>query len=735
MTKEKVINRAPAKTVEEREARSREVEARRRAYINKKSAEYSAAGRDIGSVPATANKARRRKAEGSFLAFCDTYFKSLFSIPFSPSHHLVIEAIETTAMKGGLQAIAMPRASGKSTLCEVGAIWSILCGHRRFVMLIGATETAAREQLENIKAELEHNELLQKDFPEALFPIAALEGINKRCQGQTANGGERTSITWTANEISLPTVKGSKIAGATIRVAGITGRVRGTKKTTADGKSLRPDYVLLDDIQTEESSKSTMQCHERLKIINSAVLGLSGARTKISAVMPCTVITQGDVADEILDRKKYPAWRGIRVKMLGKEPSDTAMWDRYEDILKDSLRRKGDISEATEFYIANRKTLDAGAEVYWEHRFNPDEASALQHAMNLRIRDLRSFSSEYQNTPLAEDYGITDRQILKEDLADKRNGLKAKEIPRECDRLVMYVDIQKEVLFYTVVAGDELFTSALIEYGTFPDQKTGIFDLNSLRQTISGLYSGSVEGNAYRALKDFVDGKMREEYVREDGARMRIERCLIDANWGESTESVYAYCQGSDFSAMLLPSHGRGITAAQCPVSRYRRKKGERIMHDCVLTYGGTARRHVNIDTNSWKSFFQARLVTPVGEKGSFTVYGGPRTNHELLADHLTSEFFIVTSGQGRTIKEWKLRPNRQRNDWFDCAVGCMVALHLTGCRLPEWEDGAGIAPISLSALAGPAGAPPEEARPPTPKQAVPEQPKTISLKTLQSKR
>lgn len=735
MTEEKVINRAPAKTAEEREARSREVEARRRAYINKKNAEYSAAGRDIGSIPETANKRRRKKAEGSFLTFCDTYFKSLFSIPFSPSHHLVIEAIELTAKQGGLQAIAMPRGSGKSTLCEIGAIWSILCGHRRFVMLIGATETAAREQLENIKAEMEHNELLQADFPEALFPIAALEGINKRCQGQTANGGERTSITWTANEVSLPMVKGSKVGGATIRVAGITGRIRGTKKTTTDGKSLRPDYVLLDDIQTEESSKSTMQCHERLKIINSAVLGLSGARTKISAVMPCTVITQGDVADEMLDRKRYPAWKGIRVKMIEKEPTDTALWGKYEDLMKDSLRRHGDIREATEFYVANRKAMDAGSKVYWEHRFNPDEVSALQHAMNLRMRDLRSFSSEYQNTPLTEDYGITDRQITKEDLAGKRSGLKAKEVPRGCDRLAMYVDIQKEVLFYAVVASDELFTSSLIEYGTFPDQKTGIFDLNSLRQTISELYSGSVEGNVYRALNEFVEAKMKTDYTREDGAMMKIERCLIDANWGESTESVYSYCQGSDFSAMLLPSHGRGITAAQCPMSRYRRKKGERIMHDCVITSGGTARRHVNIDTNSWKSFFQARLITPVGEKGSFTVYGGPRTNHELLADHLTAEYFTVTSGQGRTIKEWSLRPNRQRNDWFDCVVGCMVALHLTGCRLPEWEDGAAAAPISLSALASPTGQPPEEPRKAPPRQAASEQPRTISLKSLQSRR
>lgn len=679
---------------------AKQVIARNKSKIAELQKEYSAAGRDIGSIPAIKNKRRRNKCEKSFLEFCKTYFRHLFTINFSASHLLVIESIERTVMHGGLQAIAMPRSSGKSTLCEVGAIWALLSGHRRFVMLIGSTETAAREQLENIKAELEHNELLQADYPEALFPIAKLEGINKRCQGQTANNGQKTNITWTANEVSLPTVTGSKISGATLRVAGITGRIRGTKKTTADGKSIRPDYVLLDDIQTEESSKSTMQCQERLKIINSAVLGLSGAKVKISAVMPCTVITKGDLADQILDKKMYPNWNGIRIKMLESEPENKELWDKYEDIYKDSLRECGNISKATEFYKLNQKAMDNGAKVYWDERYNPDELSAIQHAMNLKIRDVRSFASEYQNSPLTEDYGITDRQISKEDILAKLNGLPKGIVPINCNRLACYIDIQKDLFFYTVVASDDDFTSAIVDYGSYPDQGLAFFDLNNLRKTLSDIYGGSVEGNVYRGLSDFVTQKMGQEYLREDGASMKIEICLIDANWNESTESVYKYCRESVHSVNLYPSHGRGITASNAPMSRYKKKPGERHYRDCIVTLGGTKnRKHINIDTNSWKSFLQARLLTPIGERGCFTIYGSQKTNHDMLIEHLTSEYFVVTSGQGRTLKEWKLRPNKARNDWLDCTVGAVVGLHLAGVKLPEWADTKVSKTVSLQSM------------------------------------
>jgi hypothetical protein len=53
-----------------------------------------------------------------------------------------------------------------------------------------------------------------------------------------------------------------------------------------------------------------------------------------------------------------------------------------------------------------------------------------------------------------------------------------------------------------------------------------------------------------------------------------------------------------------------------------------------------------------------------------------------LLAEQLTSEYRVKTEGRGRTVDEWKLRPERGDNHWFDCLVGSAVAASMQGAAL-----------------------------------------------------
>jgi TP901 family phage tail tape measure protein len=100
-------------------------------------------------------------------------------------------------------------------------------------------------------------------------------GIANRANGQLYQG-QRTQIGWTAKEIVLPTVKESAASGAIIKVAGLTGRIRGMKFKRPDGRTVRPSLVVLDDPQTDESARSLSQCANRESILAGAVLGLSG---------------------------------------------------------------------------------------------------------------------------------------------------------------------------------------------------------------------------------------------------------------------------------------------------------------------------------------------------------------------------------------------------------------------------------------------------------------------------
>ena len=163
------------------------------------------AGRDIGELPAVVNPARRQQAATDFRFFCEAYFPLTFHLPWSPDHLKVIAKIEQAVLRGGLFAMAMPRGSGKTTICECACIWAVLYGHREFVCLIGSDEGHAGDMLESIKTELDGNDLLLDDFPEVVYPIQRLDGIANRCNGQLYQG-ERTHIGWTAKEIVLPTI-------------------------------------------------------------------------------------------------------------------------------------------------------------------------------------------------------------------------------------------------------------------------------------------------------------------------------------------------------------------------------------------------------------------------------------------------------------------------------------------------------------------------------------------------
>ena len=662
-----------------------------RSYEERKEAErqrnaaISAAGRDISPLPEVVNPERKKSCERNFQLFCECYFPETYSLGWSPDHLKAIEKIETAVLSGGLFALAMPRGSGKSTLTETAALWAMLYGHREFVTLIGATESAALEMLDSIKTELEVNENLAADFPEVCYPIEQLDGIANRCAGQHCNG-ERTRITWTSNEIVLPTIKDSKASGIIVRVAGITGRVRGMKYKRSDGRSVRPSLVIIDDPQTSESAGSLEQTRKRVRVLAGDILGLAGPGQKISGIMPCTIIRPGDMADIILNRNTHPDWNGEKTKMVYEFPKNMKLWDEYAEIRAEALRTDGNFQAATDFYLANREAMDEGAIVSWDARYNHDEVSALQHAMNLKLQDEAAFQAEYQNDPLPED--LSDDTLLSVDeICGKVNGIARYKVPLACDRLTMFIDIQKALLFYTVVAWSEDFTGAVIDYGSWPDQHRRQFSLADANPTIQSTFpKAGFEGGLYAALTKLTDDYLGREWEREDGAVLKIERALVDANWGQSTDIVYQFCRQSTHAGIIMPSHGRYVGASSKPMTEYRKQPGDRLGFNWMVpnVAGKRAIRHVIYDTNFWKSFIHARLGVEIGDKGNLSLYGRIPGVHQLLAEHLTAEYKVKTQGRGRTVDEWKIKPDRTDNHWLDCIAGCAVCASMLGAALPE---------------------------------------------------
>lgn len=361
------------------------------------------------------------------------------------------------------------------------------------------------------------------------------------------------------------------------------------------------------------------------------------------------------------------------------------MWATYAELRAESLRQVSGGDEATEFYRGNRDAMDAGAVIAWPERFNHDELSAIQHAINLKLQDEAAFFAEYQNEPLPEDEADSD-ELTADQIAAKVNRMRRADVPVGCNHLTMFVDVQATLLFYMIVAWEEDFTGYVIDYGTYPDQKRSYFTLRDARITSATATTGAgLEGSIYAGLDALVNSSLGREWHRDDGAAMRIERRLIDAIWGSSTDVVYQFCRQSAHAGVVMPSHGRFVGASSQPFSEYKRKAGDRIGHNWWIPNvpGKRAIRHALFDTNYWKSFVHARLVVPMGDRGCLSLFGDKPDQHRLFADHVTSEYHVKTEGRGCTVDEWKLRPERGDNHWFDGLVGCAVAASIQGAALP----------------------------------------------------
>ncbi len=182
-------------------------------------AELSLSGRDIGELPAVVNAERRAKAECDFRYFCEQYFQPTFNLPWSPDHLKVIAKIERAVIEGGLFAMAMPRGSGKTSLCETACLWALLYGHREFVALIGSDEEHAASMLDSIKVELESSDLLLGTSPRSCSRFAAWKASTSGPAGSFTRANRPTSAGRPARSCCRRCRTARRVAGSSVSLA------------------------------------------------------------------------------------------------------------------------------------------------------------------------------------------------------------------------------------------------------------------------------------------------------------------------------------------------------------------------------------------------------------------------------------------------------------------------------------------------------------------------------------
>jgi hypothetical protein len=586
-------------------------------------------------------------------------------------------------------------------MCQAAILWAVLSGRHRFAMLIGAVASQGVDAIVWFKKALSENTLLHKDFPEVCHPIRLLDNEPRRCLGQRYKG-KKTNSRWGQTRIVLPTIPGSIASGSIIEATSLEGHIRGAWVAMPDGAVVRPTLAMCDDPQTPESARSqgpTGQTTYRLQVINQDVQGLAGPDQQTGILVPCTVICKGDLADQLLDRKKYPDYHGERTKRLYSWPKNKGLWEKYRELREGAMQADRDPDDAMEFYRSRRAQcgkrldeergcdkcpcekgcMDAGAIVDWAERMDdPRNLSAVQAAMHAFYKyGPAGFASEFQNEPLLSEEAA--RMPTAEEICQQANGYKRGQAPDRAVHATAFIDVGDDYLAWLVAAWEPNFTGAVIDYGTWPDQGR-TFSKATVSHTLGQLYpKAGVEGAIVRGLQDLAGDLLSRTYASESGPPLQVGLCLIDT--GYLPDAIHHAIRMIGRGPTLRPSRGRGITAGKTQYDDYQPDRCRQMgLHWWVPKQSPQA--IIQIDTNFWKTFLHTRLATAVGDPGALTLYGKPE-DHGLLADHILAEYYTLPSTEkGVRIQEWHQHVGKD-NEWFDCLVGAAVAASVLGVRPP----------------------------------------------------
>ncbi len=169
--------------------------------------------------------------------------------------------------------LASPRGFAKSTIASViYPIWLSLWNNARDIVIISASETLAVDWLRKIKFELTNNSRVREYF------------------------GEQVSDKWSENHIILKN-------GVNIRARGAGGQIRG----------FRPDVIICDDLETDDSVRSEEQRRQLKEWLFKACLNTlvpEGQFLIVGTIMhPLSVLADLLAVDNGWTKKKYMAYK------------------------------------------------------------------------------------------------------------------------------------------------------------------------------------------------------------------------------------------------------------------------------------------------------------------------------------------------------------------------------------------------------------------------------------------
>lgn len=633
------------------------------------------ARQEIGPLAQIANPERRANCKQSLALFAKTYFGNTFYDPWANYHLELIDHFEQIIRNGGQRVVAIERGGGKTVLCLVACLWALLNGYRRYAVFVGDTATMGKALQRKGISLMRSSPDLIGDYPELIVFVQATDNRKKlRSEGR--------QIQFTLENSDGQTVFPDfdvESSQAVISSTGMTGTGgRGNSFVTKRGETIRPDLLLLDDCQNDESARSSDQTAHREEKIENSFMGMSGGTQKIAAIMPITVQTNDCLAARYLDRSRHGDWHAMRYEAVPRMPQRMDLWDKFGELLRTGDTPEDGVIAARQFFAQAMDDMLAGAEVSW-HRCPPQDIHPLEKYMRWYYLKPDFFACEIQQHGRRS--AQTER-MTRELLQTRVNQLPHQTIPDGAAHLVAFVDTHLELLYWMVCAVSRDLTTWIVDYGTWPEQSTRLFTLRGATQTISRRYPGLTEDEGIIAAHLELDGHLCGQiWRRESGHPMPIGR--IGKDVGYKPDLINKAIGLSAQRNLIRPSLGRTAKAGQSRIHQWKLKtKGvdDHTGPDWISRYEQDTNLFRTIfDHNRWKSSVALGLCTTPGAKGSITMFGHDCRPHQLLIDHCLAESRTPNSAGGESIDLWTLPVSRPDNHWWDCLTGCLVSASQLG--------------------------------------------------------
>jgi hypothetical protein len=649
--------------------------ARNAAVINAK----TAAAQEIGPLPDVASPQRRERCAADNLLFAETYFKPTFYLPWASYQRSMMDAFQSVIMSGGKECHSVRRGGLKSTCARVSTVWAAVNGHRRFPVLVGATDDKANEHRENFFALLQSSPLLLADYPD-LLPLLLKYRQPKR---QFRLGGQMLKVHAKDERGRIVFADIAGAASSQVHIAPYSVNatdVSGLSFVRSDGVTIRPDLLVFDDVQTPQSARSPLMTEEREEAITKTFLGLAGLGEKIAAIMVATVREHDDLTERFLSRQRHPDWSGKRYPSLLKLPERMDLWNANAALLGTGATPADGKKSATEHYAANRHEMDRGAAVAWEHDKLPDELSALQSLMTVRAIDPAFFRCEIQQEgeiPVNTSGIKLDALTLLGRLSHVPRGT----VPDKSSYLTAFIDSSDQVLWWMVCAWGKDFSGWIVDYGTWPDQRRPTFYKSDLAHTVSQQMLGASWEEAFVNAHNKLEAFLLRGWPTASNEERSIDLLLKDWSDGGQKPRIESQIMASPDRHRIRPSKGFAPKPGRKPVHLWG--DGQRDRHNGS---GWVERRsenpvHVQFNANEWKSHAARRLLTTIGAPSAVSLPGDDMSANRLLVEHFTAEQPKHVTYDGAAGVAWELVPARD-NDWWDCYVGNCVAASMLGCGI-----------------------------------------------------